>query len=227
MLAEAGCAGKPASYFYRPSLEDWMDRLGVRRNAETEKEILALVFQAAIRQGRASTEVFGLRQQRPSFGFLCDKLQILHPDAASDRERIERVFGRTLFIHLSRADKLAQAVSCVKAQQSGLWHVAADGSEFERLAPHKEPAYDAAQIGRWIETMTAYDAGWTAWFEREDIQPLNISYDDLAQSPVDILRRVLEALGLDGNAADGVKPGVRKMADAASREWMMRYRARR
>ena len=39
------------------------------------------------------------------------------------------------YLHLSREDKLAQAVSDLKAEQSGLWHVFTDGSERETTDP--------------------------------------------------------------------------------------------
>ena len=34
----------------------------------------------------------------------------------------------------SRENKLAQAVSLIKAEQTGLWHIAPDGTELERVA---------------------------------------------------------------------------------------------
>jgi LPS sulfotransferase NodH len=62
------------------------------------------------------------------------------------------------------------------------------------------------------------------WFARESIEPLRISYDDLSAGPVETLRHVLDHLGLGQAAADGVTPGVGKLADSASREWVARYR---
>ena len=60
----------------------------------------------------------------------------------TDTERFQRLFGSTLFVYLARPDKLAQAVSYLKAEQTGLWHLAPNGTELERIAPHREPAYD-------------------------------------------------------------------------------------
>jgi LPS sulfotransferase NodH len=225
MLTDTGIAGKPASLFYRPSLDDWMTRMEVRPGTATEPELLDAIFQAAMAKGRSANGVFGLRQQAPSFGFLCGKLAVLHPAEATDLDRIARTFGPPLFVHLARPDKLGQAVSYLKAQQTGLWHVAADGSELERLEPHRNPEYDAETIRNCIDTMTDYDRGWNDWFEREGVDPLRISYDDLSADPVSILLSVLEHLGLDKRAADGIEPGVMKMADATSRDWIARFRA--
>ncbi|WP_333587709.1 Stf0 family sulfotransferase, partial [Phenylobacterium sp.] len=130
LLAETGVAGKPASYFHEPSLAEWTRRLGVEADpTASEREVVEACVQAALARGRSDNGIFGLRLQRPSFDFFFSQLALVHRERASERARFEGVFGRTLFIHLSRADKVDQAVSCLKAEQTGLWHVAADGSE--------------------------------------------------------------------------------------------------
>ena len=226
LLAATGIAGNPASLFYRPALSDWLARLGLTPpESATEREMLETIFEGGIHKGRGDTAIFGLRQQRHGFEFLCEKLAILHPGDLSDSERFQRVFGTTLFIHLTRADKLAQAVSYLKAEQTGLWHLAPDGTELERTAPHRAPVYDGDAIRACVETMTDYDRAWEAWFEREAIAPLSLSYDDLSNDPQGTLRTVLIRLGLDPAAADEITPGVRKLADHTSQEWVARFRA--
>ena len=84
--------------------------------------------------------------QRHSFDFFTEKLLSFYPEHSNDVERFQAAFGRTLFVHLTRRDKVAQAVSYVKAQQTGLWHAAPDGTELERLSRPQEPAYDASEI---------------------------------------------------------------------------------
>jgi len=225
MLAATGIAGDPESLFYESSVGDWAVRMGVDPGMSPERACLAAVMQAAILQGRGGTPVFGLRQQWPSFGLLCRQLALLHPGATSDRARLEHSFGPLRFIHLTRADKLAQAVSLLKAQQTGLWHRAADGSEWERTAAHRDPGYDAQGIAGWIDRLTAYERGWNDWFAREGVAPLRLSYEALSADPRAGLRQVLAGLGLDPRAADAVSPEVRKMADATSEAWIARFTA--
>ena len=114
---------------------------------------------------------------------------MLHPGHASDVERIEAAFGRTFFIHLTRRDRVAQAVSLVKAQQTGLWHQAPDGSELERLSPPQEPAYDRAQISAGLEELTGYERQWAEWFQREGLEPYRLTYDSLSADPVALFHR--------------------------------------
>jgi LPS sulfotransferase NodH len=225
MLAATGIAGDPESLFFGPSVQAWATSMGVDGGTSSDCADLQAIMQAALAMGRGDTPVFALRQQRPSFAYLCQKLAVLHPGAATDGDRIEQTFGPMRYVHLSRGDKLGQAVSYLKAQQTGLWHLAADGSELERTAPPRPPEYDRALIRDRIATLTAYDQGWRDWFKAQGITPIRVTYEELSEAPVQTLRRVLEDLDLDPSAAGRVNPGTRKMADATSRAWIERYRA--
>jgi trehalose 2-sulfotransferase len=225
-LLKAAGQGRPASLFHEPRLEAWLEEYGLAKQAfASEVEALRAVFAAALAEGRGETDVFGLRMQRGSFGFFAEKLRVVHPGLQSDAARMRAAFGRVLFIHLTRGDKLGQAISLVKASQSGLWHRNADGSELERLAPPQEPVYDRAVIAREMAELVAMDRGWLDWFAAEGISPLRISYEALSADPRAELARVLQALGRDPAAAAQLRPPVAKLADAVSRDWAARFSA--
>ena len=168
--------------------------------------------------------MFGLRLQQHSFNFFVEQLGVLHSEQETTVERLNAVFGLTKFIHLTRMDKVAQAVSYVKAQQTGLWHMAPDGTELERLGPPQKPSYDADGIGVHFEQMKVYDAAWLRWFEREQIDPLRITYETLSADPVAVLRTTLDYLNLDTDTATSASPAVSKLADDTSQQWAMRFR---
>lgn len=226
LLVATGVAGNPESYFHEPSVASWRKELGLAPDAAgCERDVLDETFKAAIAEGSLETGMFGLRLQRHSFDFFVGKLAILHPEFTRDRDRLEAAFGRTCFIHLSRHDKVEQAVSYVKAQQSGLWHKAPDGTELERLSEPQALTYDGDRIGNCVAEMGAHDRAWEDWFAREGIEPLRLCYETFSASLVGTLREVLVHLGRDGAKADGVEPGVAKLADATSLEWATRFRA--
>lgn len=226
LLVATGVAGNPESYFHRPSVSDWLDDLGLSPDpSASEREVLQTIFRTAIAEGSLETGIFGLRLQRHSFDVFTQKLAVLHPHASSDAARFRAAFGRTLFIHLIRRDKIEQAVSYVKAQQSGLWHAAPDGTELERLSPPQTPVYDAAAIRAAVETMTADDRDWNDWFVREGLDPLHLTYEALSASPLETLRQVLDRLGLDRATATGLAPSVKKLADGTNQDWATRFRS--
>jgi len=183
------------------------------------------VLERVRQNGAGDTNVFGLRLMRKSFGYLMEQLDGIFPGLPSDAARFKAAFGHTLYIYLWRDDKTAQAVSAVKAMQTGLWHVASDGTELERTAPPKKAVYDADQIGREIAGLTAYNLKWENWFKQEMLEPLRVTYEELSDNPSNTLVRILDRLGLDRNVAKKVLPAVSKLADKTSREWIERYQA--
>jgi LPS sulfotransferase NodH len=224
LLAATGRTGNPDSHFHEPSLASWLESFALSRaDFASEREALSAVFEAARRYGTGDTGLFGLRLQRGSFDFFMQQAGILYPNRKSDLERIQAAFGKTLLIHLTRANKLDQAISCVKAEQTGLWHRAPDGTELERLSAPREPFYDAAEIARHLAEFAAFDAAWKDWFEREKVRPLQLSYDELALDPAGVLARVLDELGLDRAMARNIGAPVARLADATNRLWADRF----
>jgi trehalose 2-sulfotransferase len=226
LLAATGVAGNPDSYFHRPSISDWLADLGLAHDpSASDREVLQAVFRTAIAKGTLGAGVFGLRLQRHSFDFFTENLAVLYPGHPNDVTRFQAAFGRTLFVHLTRRDKVAQAVSYVKARQTGLWHAGPDGTELERHSPPQEPIYDAREIRTRLDEMTAHDDKWGRWFAASEIDPLRITYEDLSAGPTKTLRALLARLGLEREAAEGVEPAVVKLADDTNQDWMARFRS--
>lgn len=231
MLAESG-AGRPASYFRRQSIPNWARRLGVpepdgggARGATGLANDFATYLDAIRRAGSAGTGHFGLRLMAETLGELLAALAPLYPDARSEAARMEAAFGPVAWIHVARADTVAQAVSLVRAQQSGLWHRNADGTPMEQNAPAGETAYDPARIAAQVALLEAQDAAWTRWFADQSIDPARIAYEDLAADPGRVLRSVLVAIGADPDLAERAAPSTARLADATSAAWIARYRS--
>ncbi len=224
LLAATRVAGDPDSHFHESSFDGWLEYYELKETDYTSRqEAVRAVLDAALARGRGDTGVFGLRMQRGSFDHFMKQMELLFLGPMSDVKRIEAAFGPTLFIHLSRPDRLDQAISRVRAEQSGLWHRNADGSELERLAPPQEPRYDADAIRHHMAAQEALDAAWETWFEQEGVKPLRIDYDVLAKEPKQVLAQLLSALNLDPAHAQSVEPPTAKLADALSREWRQRF----
>jgi len=226
LLSATNVAGKPESYFHTPSIERWADYFELKPHLFfNELEVIRSIFDAAITRGSCGSDVFGLRIQRPSFDYFMKQLTKLHPTQSNDIQRISATFQKVCFIHLTRLDKIQQAISLLKAEQTGLWHIAPDGSELERRSASQALIYDKSAIRKRISELTEYDRCWVDWFSREGIKPFRIEYEELSEKPAFTLTRLLGHLGIDTEAADGIEPEVAKMADQINLEWATRYRS--
>lgn len=226
LLAATGKSGKPDSHFHTPSVSDWLKKFELSAEQFAgEHDALNAIFDAARKLGTGKTGMFGLRLQRKSFDYFIRQLHILHPGLDSDTDRVQAAFRDTLFIHLTRGDKLEQAISLVKATQTGLWHRAPDGTELERLSEPREPVYNGDEIARHRAEFIRLDENWTSWFREENLSPLRVTYDELAADPAAVLARILDELGLDREIAHGIPAPVAKLADATNRAWAERFLA--
>ncbi|WP_299296191.1 Stf0 family sulfotransferase [uncultured Tateyamaria sp.] len=215
MLAATGVAGAPQSYFHRPDISSWARGMDLPDNAPLADIISAV-------HGTGTHGLTGIRLQDHSRAFLMDKLAQYGP---TDPQRIEAAFGPTRYIWLRRTDKLAQAISVLRAEQTGLWHGNADGTDLERITPSRDDGYDAEAITAQINAFTASDRTWLNWFSTHGITPWSLTYETLVDDPQTSLRMILIHLGLDQDIADDITPPTRKLADATSDNWTARYRA--
>lgn len=226
LLEATGKSGLPDSHFHEPSVSAWLEDYGLPAGVyANEHDALSAILDAAIARGSGETGIFGLRLQRHSFEFFLQKLGLLFPDLPGDAARLQAAFGKTLFIHLTRADKVEQAISYIKAEQTGLWHMGADGRELERLSEPGEPAYDAEAIAKKVDEMTLADREWAAWFHKENLTPLQIGYDELSNNPLKVLSEILEELGIDGSLVTHIALPTAKLSDDINELWAKQFRA--
>lgn len=224
LLASTGAAGDPHSFYRLQDVPEWAEEWNLpARDMMDELEFNTAYLDAAISAGKGGTGVFGLRLMRENLDELSAILDQIFPNIASDKARFEKAFGNTLYIHLSRENKLAQAISLIKAQQTGLWHIAPDGTEIERVGPPADPRYDFQRIKLEVTELEAYDAAWNVWFATQGINPLRVGYERLSGNPAAALVSICEALGVQAPNVDDVRPGVAKLSDEMSLDWMRRY----
>jgi LPS sulfotransferase NodH len=226
LLAATGVAGDPDSYFMDDVDPVWSRRWGLpARDGQDETAYARNLLEAVQKAGQGGTQVFGLRLMYRNLGDLLAITDLAFPGHPTDSARLRAAFGDILFVHLTRRDRLTQAVSLVRAEQTGLWHVAADGTELERLAPPRPPVYDFDRIAATLADLEAQDAGWTAWFATEGINPIPLLYEELSADPGGAVGSVCHALGPVTPDIRRLARTVAKLADATSADWVRRFSA--
>jgi LPS sulfotransferase NodH len=121
LLKATGVAGRPNSYFRIQNRAGWALEWGVPRTGFASDEGFERAYLAAMRRvAAADTGVFGLRLMWGSTTEMFAQLARRYPDLADGPARLAAAFGPPLYIHVSRQDKIAQAVSRLRAEQGGL-----------------------------------------------------------------------------------------------------------
>ena len=228
LLTDTGICGRPNSFFTRRFVHYWARELNLSvAQWNNEHEFDQSYLCAVLQRGADGTRVFGMRLMWESVVELSKRLESFYPDLSNDNARFCSAFGSPCYLHLTRADKVAQAVSLLRAEQSGLWHVFADGSERERLKSGQVPVYDASLLSELVAMLEEHDAAWLEWFSLQDIEPLRITYEALSCEPKDVMATVLSFIGLDSGVAGAAEPKTAKLADSENHEWAARFRQER
>jgi hypothetical protein len=131
---------------------------------------------------------------------------------------IEQYVDRTYFIFLLRKDIIAQAVSLVKANQTGQWHSIS--------APMAEPEYDAVRLAASIRIIANAVASLRTYIDRAERPFRKLFYEDFEHGDFTAAEAICDQFGvprlLEGK---GPKLGpLYRTADEVNAAWCARFR---
>jgi len=211
-LYNTGVAGQPDEYFETEDKPIWERSWGV----STFAEYLA----AAVKQGTTPNGVFGIKMGWSQLVDLADEIK-QHPadEELSVCDRLNAVFPNLHYIWIKRENKVRQAISLVKAKQTGVWTVTADSSP----RPMGKTAFSFQLIDLMVYELEAQDAAWKRYFKKYNIQPLVVIYEDLVSNSEKTALQILKELGIPTEQVTFAPNRLRQQADEESEEWVQRY----
>jgi LPS sulfotransferase NodH len=223
LLAGTGVAGKPEEFFEhlwrtglprqpRQYFEDVGDAGILAQLAPTDpgRADRSDRFPAALERGTTPNGAFGAKLMWTHLLDLAERLE-RPAEPALLAERLPELH----FVHVSRGDKVAQAVSLWRAVQTRAWR-AGDVKE-EGVA-----VYHGGAIGHLVAQLTEQDEAWRSWFAANGIEPLTIAYEALADDATAAVGSVLEHVG--AGPAEIPEPPLRRQGDDRSARWVERFR---
>jgi trehalose 2-sulfotransferase len=122
------------------------------------------------------------------------------------------------YIYINRSDKVAQAVSMAKALQTDWW------SSRMESGPSPPLRYDGELIAKCMQELEQQDQNWRHWFERHNVTPFPVTYNDLTANAAGVVRGVVELLGVQDDEPEEVDvPPAKKQGDETNQEWIERF----
>jgi len=222
LLASAGVAGAPESYFRRQGQQDYAVQWGIA-NSPGGGFRYADYLQAALAAGRTDNGVFATRIMWETLEEVVGELRTMSPGLPGGSvSLLERAFGHARFVYLRRKDIVAQAVSLLRAEQTNVWH---DPLQATRSAPDHEAQFDFDQIRQRVQVIDQHNAAWQEWFSSSGIEPFPVLYEELSVDPVGITHRVLDFLDLELPPGQELAVQHRRLADELNAQWIARYQA--
>jgi LPS sulfotransferase NodH len=134
-------------------------------------------------------------------------------------ECLDNLLPNLRYVWVTRRDKVRQAVSLVRAQQSTEWKAMSAQRPRSNSVEYNFHVIDLA-----LRRMVNEECAWEEYFTQAGITPFSVVYEDLVRKYEPTVRQLLDHLGL-GLPPEYVFPGPRlhKQADAISDEWVERY----
>jgi LPS sulfotransferase NodH len=209
-------AGMPKQFFLPKSQGRYGAELGLDPNTDYPGYVRAIVNAKTTRN-----EVFGFKLMS---WYLDDFLARLRDtrafgDAAlNELTMLRNAFPRLRFVHIVRRHKLRQALSTARALQTGLWKVQ-DGK-----AALREPQFDAELIEQSLKEAERQEKIWYTFFQRIEVAPFQVQYEELCQDYEETIRGVLDFLNISLPRGVRIGPPVTvRQSDEISRIWEERF----
>lgn len=225
-LRHSGVPRRPHEYFDRARHANIIERLAFREMPDRAPTPNPLWHPAtydrylawALEQGTTANGVFGAKLM---WGYLGDFAQLLRGidglAGLAIPDLLARVFPDLRYVRITRDDKVRQAVSLWKAVQTQAW--SSEPGQPEAAA--SEPVFSFRAINYLVRLLTAHDASWDAYFLGLGIEPLRLSYEELAGSTALVVGRVLDHLEIPpANGVAAIAPRLVAQADELSERWV-------
>lgn len=229
LLAEAlnnsALAGQPEEYFRSD-----ITRLWSRRWRLPERASYGRYIEAATQFSTTSNGVFSVKLHWYQFAWFLEQMRLLEgeDDSRGDPELVAKWLPNPRYILLLRRDKLRQAISYYRAAQSQVWFLTEDSTSAAdgEVGVEGEPDF---QTIRWLEdALVEHEACWQHFFERHEIRPLEIVYEDFVSNYEETVLAVLDWLGISTPADFEVEPpGLIKQAGEQTERLLAQYLERR
>ena len=226
-LRHSGIPRRPAEYFDPERHANIIERLAFREMPDGEQpgpnplwrpESYDRYLDWVLEEGTTPNGVFGAKLMWGYLGDFADLLRGIEGNVGLPIPALlDRSFPDLRYVQITRRDKVRQAVSLWKAVQTQAWRAGAGGGE------RVEPVFSFRAINFLVRQLTAHDASWDAYFLGLGAGPLKVTYEELAEHPAPVVRRVLDHLGIDTpEPLDLGAPRLEAQADELSEEWVRR-----
>lgn len=124
---------------------------------------------------------------------------------------LARLLPEARYISITRRRTLRQAVSYAKATQSGVWRAG--------MREHRKPRFNQLRIFNHLLFVAQELEQWELFYERHEIRPLRLVYEDIDDDYDLEMGRVIRFLGLEAGIPS--RPLARQ-ADRVTEEWVDR-----
>ncbi len=139
-----------------------------------------------------------------------------------EQKIFENLLNNSGYIFLSRRNKIMQAISDWRAMGTGVFHSCKNSNNGSREQYGKRLQYDHPRLKQHLVSFVHDDQGWRDYFKTNNIDPIEIAYEEMVKKPEEAVDRILSFLSEDYTNPD-ITPNTNRMADEYTEEIYERF----
>jgi trehalose 2-sulfotransferase len=206
-------AGHPMEIFCPERREDYEKDWLLPPGMELDEFMENALWQCTSENGVCGMKIHGhhVEPLAREYGFAGEPWQVLR-----------RMFPAAKYIHLTRRNRRAQAISWYRAEVTNQWWKIPGVQDWDLTG--KEPQFDGAKIRRMELELDRQAKAWERFFAvGPPVEVLEMEYETLAADYRGQVARTLALIGEDPELAKKLpEPRMVRQADATSEAWMRR-----
>lgn len=216
-LASTKLVGTPEEWFQNTNMEHCRRRYGLPADLPNHDIRSEIIASETIANGW-----FSIKIMWETFYCLLEHMRLFPGnEGKTDRQILEMHFPNPVYLLMRREDKLKQAISYVKASQTGIW-------EYRGKKQHYDEdllRFDYLAIEAVKRKLEANEDKWLHFMDANGIQPLIVTYEELVKDYEGTLLKILKFAGFrDAEIPDIAKNEMRRMSDKTNSIWLEEFR---
>jgi trehalose 2-sulfotransferase len=211
-----------------PFAEEWlnpyyMSRQRLRYGLGESVSTIELMQDIVARESRDGW--FTIKVMWDFLDAFCERVRAENPEFKdlARFEIINRFFPNPHYVFLDRNRRVPQAISLLKAEQTGIWR---------SDAAHDEPVenrlhFSFLEVANSIQALNEMDKAWRLYFGWAQVEPLRLFYEKLHKQPQRTVQRVLKQIGFVPTTTECAVSGprIQRLSDGTNAAWQQRYDA--
>lgn len=202
-------------------LRHLLETVKVGRPCEMIYEVMEENIETVYLKGKSNprSEIWGATFHWSHWERALAKLREITSHDSDDFQMLNDTFPGLKFIYLYRLNKIKQAISWVRARQTGQW-------QYPHNESVKEGEYNEVEIDKILMRINLQQVSWQNFFDTYNIRPHFVAYEELCENRIHVISGILKFLGCPLRGVDkinGMQMPIKKQYDAVSEEWYQRF----
>jgi len=230
-LKETGLPRSPRDYFKKTSNPELLDLIGNYSRGDNAAPVLSgfasysEYLSCVLEKGTTPNGVFGAKLM---WGYLDDFLLYLREIPAYRDLPVPKLFATIFpnlhYIHISRRDKVRQAISLWRAIQTWSWRQEQSSAQGTPSYSTREQVFNYAAIDHLVQRILVHEEAWKQYFVENAIQQFSVVYEELTETYEKTALQILQYLKIPlPPSITFEERQMRQQADTLSEQWYERY----